>query len=411
MGNKIYAWFQANGLSFFCISIFILYLSSASYFVQDDIFTSVVFAILLLVFLIKQLKFDSLFFATIIVWFIINIFSSFININQDFPYLTLIGVTLRIVMPYLIVKIIGVTFFDQTIKYAYILSIIGLLLFSIQLLATNLFYGLAPYLNLITQQEQSENGGWYIFIYMFSSWAPYRNCGFAWEPGGYSCIITILLAINLVKRNFKLDKISLVFLLSIITTLSTSGYLALFLLFIAYVIANKNVIINPFYLISLIVTIIFAIHFYQTSDFLGDKIDTYVENADVEYNHFTGIVRINRIEEFNRALDQSWNWPLGNGVFLSEYRLNKYGTGTGSNSFASILTQWGWLGLILFFYSLFMFFYFFTKNYVISLIIPFSITFVLFSNPFSMRYIVFALFFYYFIHINKQQNSLEKHRN
>lgn len=391
-------WIRNNGIEIFLLTIFFLYVSYAASWVVNDVFTSVIFAIILIIFFFKKKKADNIIYITLLVWFLINFISAvFINKHQAFSFITLIGVTLRIIMPYLIVKIIGVSFFDKAIKYAYYLSIIGLILFSIQLITPNLFYSLAPRLNFMTQQEQHESGGWYIFAYMFSSWAPDRNCGFAWEPGAYSCIITILLAIHLAKQQFKIDIIAIVFLISIITTFSTSGYLALFLIFVSYIIKKKNVIVNPFYLIASLLIIAFAIKFYRTSDFMKNKIDFYIENEDVEYMHFTGVLRINRLEEFNRTLDQSLNWPFGNGVLLSEHRLNKYGVGTGPNSIASILSQWGWIGVFFFLYSFTSFFFFYSKRISISILLTLSVCFVLFSNPFSMRYIVFALFYYYFL--------------
>jgi len=389
-----------NVLDFLLIYIFILYTGYAISWVTDDFFTSIVFLIILLIFILNRLRFDPIIFYTVAIWALINLVSSFVNTNQNFSFITFIGTTLRIIMPYLILKIVGKSFIDKTIKFAYYLSLLSLVIFSIQLIFPNLFYSIAPYINFVTQNEQKENGGWFFFIYMFSAWAPDRNCGFAWEPGGFSAIITILLTIHLSSNKFKFDKVALIFILSILSTFSTSGYIALFFIFISYSFYKKKLLLlNPFFLIFFIGFIYASIEFYKNSDFMENKIETYIEQIDVEYEHFTGIIRINRFEEFNRALDDISHNPIGNGILsFSDFRLKKYGKGVGSNSIATILKQWGLIGFLVFIISFVEFYYYFgIKNYTTAFLLLFSVISVLFSNPFSMRYIIYMVYFYNFI--------------
>lgn len=393
-----------NIINYLLIYIFILYTGYAISWVVDDIFTSIVFLIILLIFLFNKLRFDPIIFYTLAVWALINLVSSFVNTNQNFSFITFIGTTLRIVMPYLILKIVGKSFFDKTIKFAYYLSLISLIIFSIQLIIPNLFYSIAPYINFVTQNEQKENGGWFFFVYMFNAWAPDRNSGFAWEPGGFSAIITILLTIHLVRNRFKFDKVALIFILSVLSTFSTSGYIALFLIFIAYSFYKKSLLLlNPFYLIFFIGFIYASITFYTNSDFMENKIEAYVEQMNEEYEHFTGIIRINRIEEFRRTLDDVFHNPLGNGILtISDYRIKKYGNALGPNSLASILNQWGIIGFLIFILSFIKFYYYNgLKNYLISFLLLGSVLSVLFSNPFTMRYILYVIYFNYFIFLNK----------
>ncbi|MDK2788042.1 MAG: hypothetical protein PWP07_1267 [Epulopiscium sp.] len=284
----------------------------------------------------------------------------------------------------------------------------SLIIFSLQLLIPDKFYSIAPYINFVTQNEQKENGGWFFFIYMFSAWASDRNCGFAWEPGGFSAIITILLTIHLVRNRFKFDKITLIFILSILSTFSTSGYIALFLIFLSYSLYKKSLLLlNPFYLILFIAFIFASLYFYNKSDFMKKKIDTYIEQKDVEYKHFSGIMRINRFEEFIRTLDDVSHNPLGNGILtFSDYRNKKYGPAVGPNSIASILEHWGVLGFIFFVLSLFKIYFYHTKNYFVSFIFILSCLSVLFSNPFMMKYLIYLLLFYSFLYNNNKLQTI-----
>jgi len=403
----MFKWIKRSGATFLCITAFVLYLSYASTLVQNDVFTSLVFLFLLILFFVRGNKFDPILYYILLVWLTINFFSAFfINTNQEFSFITLIGVTLRIIMPYLMVKIIGIHFFEKVIQYVYVLSIIGLVLFSIQLLYPDLFFTFSDRLNFMTQSEQHAAGGWYIFVYMFSGWATARNCGFAWEPGAYSCILIFLLSFQLAKEKFKIDKYSLVFIVALITTLSTSGFMALFLILISILIYRRKILINPFYLIGMIALIAFSIYFFRTSDFMMQKIDQNIADENIETEHFSGMERINRIEEFNRGLDQSFYWPLGNGILDSDYRIKKYGNAVGPNSLSTILMQWGWIGMIFFLFTTSGLFYYYSKKFVVAALLTVAFCMTLYSNPFMMRYIVFASFFYYYLYVKGPKRSL-----
>ena len=96
-----------------------------------------------------------------------------------------------------------------------------------------------------------------------------RNCGFAWEPGRFSCflIIAILLNVHRTKMNLK-DKNFIILLIALISAQSTTGYLVLIVLLSIYYIANKKV--NPIYLVlaSILVISVFSL------PFMTDKIST-----------------------------------------------------------------------------------------------------------------------------------------
>jgi len=403
----MYNWLRSSGIQFLCITIFILYLGYGSTLVQNDTFTSIVFLFLLIIFLVKGHRFDPVLFYTLIVWLAINLASAFIiNTKQHLSFISLIGVTLRIVIPYLIIKIIGIQFFEKVIRYVYVLSIIGLVLFSIQVLYPDLFFTFSDRLNFMTQSEQHAAGGWYIFVYMFSGWATARNCGFAWEPGAYSCILIFFLSFQLAKEKFRIDKYSFVFIVALITTLSTSGFFALFLIISSIFFYRKKLQVNPFYLLGFIGVVVFSIHFYNTSEFMKVKIDRYIEEQKIEEGYLNERDYINRVEEFHRGLEQSFYWPFGNGILDSDYRIQKYGYGSGSNSLSAILMQWGWIGMIFFLFTTSGLFYYYSKKFIVAALLTVAFCMVLYSNPFMMRYIVFASFFYYYLYVKGPKRSL-----
>ena len=74
------------------------------------------------------------------------------------------------------------------------------------------------------------------FIFTFTQGRhDFRNSGFVWEPGAFGCFLIITLMFHFFRNDFTFDKTAKIFIVGIITTLSTTNYLALFiLLFLMY---------------------------------------------------------------------------------------------------------------------------------------------------------------------------------
>ena len=67
-----------------------------------------------------------------------------------------------------------------------------------------------------------------------------RNLGFTWEPGRFACWILLGMYFNLVRNKFNIKNKSFIILfLSLLTTLSTTGY-SLLVVLILFVLMNKK---------------------------------------------------------------------------------------------------------------------------------------------------------------------------
>ncbi len=79
-----------------------------------------------------------------------------------------------------------------------------------------------------------------IFFYTINTSGAPRNCGFMFEPGAYGSILAIGVALNLIHNNFNLkNKRLIVLILALITTFSTTAFLALICVIIFYMV-NKS---------------------------------------------------------------------------------------------------------------------------------------------------------------------------
>jgi hypothetical protein len=162
-----------------------------------------------------------------------------------------------------------------------------------------------------------------ILLYTFNGGANEvfsRNSGPFWEPGMFTIFINIALLFSLILKNSILNKYSMVLLITNITTLSTTGYLAMFTtLFFIYLISTqkgtKKVLNYIFFLIILIVFIL-----VWNLDFFGAKIINDLDVASEKgYSRFgAALIHFAQIQQspwMGHGLNiREIDWKLTNSV-------------------------------------------------------------------------------------------------
>lgn len=103
-----------------------------------------------------------------------------------------------------------------------------------------------------------------------------RNCGFAWEPGGFATYLSLAIFINLFinKTGKKFNYRFWIFVAGLLSTQSTTGYVIFILIMTFYVFQNNMKIV-----FLLFPFLIVAIAFLFSLPFMRDKIITYMEEA------------------------------------------------------------------------------------------------------------------------------------
>ena len=406
--------YDISKIDFFVLFIFIIYCGHASSLIENDKYFIIVSVFFFILFIYKKRKFDVVIVFTVLYWLFVNFLSSLIfNQSQGLSINSLLGSVLRLLFSYFVVKIIANNFLKYYIHIVYLFSIISVIIYLFQLFNPFFFYSIASRFSFLTQSEQAAVNGFNMIIYMFSSWAPERNCGFAWEPGGFAFFLTVAIILRLLINSFKFDKYIVVFLITIITTLSTSGIMALLVLSFIYLIKVFSKKVNPLLvLVSLLIPFV-VVYLFTTVDILGGKINEYDQGKDDESTVVLpgeSIERINRIGEFERSIESSvYNNPFGNGILDNEYRIRTRGKAVGPNSISDILNKWGYFGLLLFIFSVYKLFNSMLTNMrgnkIATLLCVIAFFIPVFSNPYSgTKPLVFALFFYYFIFVYKNKN-------
>ena len=204
-----------------------------------------------------------------------------------FPIETYVGVLIRILTAYFILKSIGVTFIDKFVKVMYNIAIISLFFYFFIFLFPNLEQILINNFTTFAIIGPDVSSRYSIFglytIVPDTNALILLNSGPFWEKGAFGGYLVIALLFNLLKDDNLKNKINLILIITIITTQSTTAYLALFvLLFFIYYKRFKNII---FKIIITFLILISSYYAYTTFDFLGKKIDQQLKMAKVVNTH------------------------------------------------------------------------------------------------------------------------------
>ena len=118
-----------------------------------------------------------------------------------------------------------------------------------------------------------------------------RNNGPFWEPTIFAIMLIIAQIFNLLLTKKLFNKKGIVFSLGILTTISTTCFLAYFIIIIGYFLSLKNVsVLTKTLLVSSMVMI--SLVLFSSLPFLGAKIQDEISNMDKSINQTEGDSRV-----------------------------------------------------------------------------------------------------------------------
>lgn len=176
---------------------------------------------------------------------------------ENFLYFLLIS----IILPYCLIVLVQNDFWDLYVKIIYTLSLISLFIWGGITISPTLYSfvaGLADTLNISTFPMRKELLIYTINIQDFTVFNVdvIRNSGPVWEPGAWAFFIALAQLIhNLKHRNF-LEKKNIVFIVTILSTFSTTGYIGLVISFFFFIKENRNKAILNVVMVVMVIIII-----------------------------------------------------------------------------------------------------------------------------------------------------------
>jgi hypothetical protein len=154
------------------------------------------------------------------------------------------------------------------------LAIISIPLYVLQLISGDLVYNFGKLINLPPHFTNLQYTNFLVFTYVKQH--AIRNSGFSWEPGAFGYFLNMALIMHLLTNNFVFDKKAKWVVVAIITTLSTTSFIAL-LVIVFICLRARGVKLGT--LIIFIVPALFIMIFQLP--FLFEKI-AYIYNRDSE---------------------------------------------------------------------------------------------------------------------------------
>ena len=153
-----------------------------------------------------------------------------------------------------------------------------------------------------------ETGDFYLFT---------RNAGFAWEPGVFACFMCFAIYFNIMRvGRFRHNKVFFVFLIALISTQSTTGYVTFALMMIIWVATSRKL----YWLLVLIPVILLGLNL----PFISEKIIANTEDIrSVTLESAAQDGRYDRLFSFALLWDEFLLHPIL-GYGFSESTLMKY---------------------------------------------------------------------------------------
>ncbi|MBS1492823.1 MAG: O-antigen ligase family protein [Bacteroidetes bacterium] len=299
-------------------------------------FLIISFFLALVIFFLKGLKIDSFIISYSLAF--LGLFFVHIFVYNQFIYSIFIAYFLRIFLAYFIIKIVGKNSDRYIINQIYFFAIISLII-------TFLFYlfpqlidfvnsEITPFFDRLTYFHPNRQH--FIIYTMELGWKldiP-RNSGPFWEPGGFAIFLFVALFFNIARHKKIVNLKNIIFFLSIITTQSTSAYLALFVFVILFIVIRYKLIYSA---VVLPILVIVFFNLYSKLDFMEGKVEKMYSESQIAYKE-----RVNsRIVSGNINFSNFLSSPIfGIGRFFQiEDEEN-----TGNNGTTLLLAEFGIVG-------------------------------------------------------------------
>lgn len=234
------------------------------------------------IFLKRSIPFDTRALTIMAFFYIVDILQ--VLIIKPFVPMTMLGTYIRLFAAFFVVSLCDKKFTAYYSTVIYHLSIISLFFYVPSVLSSGFLNfctsKIAPLLESPFAPEVSEFYERYpsIIVYNFHEvLSEFRNSGPFWEPGAFAIFIMIALIFNLIRDKILWSKRNIILSIALLTTLSTTGFIAFFVLIMSYYFATGNIIKNII-LMSILLPV--GISLYFSLEFLSAKIEDNIAIAD-----------------------------------------------------------------------------------------------------------------------------------
>lgn len=272
--------------------LYILAISSFEYFhrvTQPALY--LLFPIVSVIFIYYKEKFDYRVFYVILPFFLAFLLQTLLN---NTPISFAFSLIIRYITIYFVAKIIGkdiVKIFINTIK---IISIISIVLYVVQYVPSLNNFMLSICRNFTNLGSDPtiviDRPNFIIYTIQDKGLIEgfFRNSGPFWESGLYVVFLNIALLLNTFDKKSIFNKINLLFIINIISAISTTGIIVLLMNIAFFTLTIKTVSLQ--YRVIVFSLLLISIPTISSLSFMSDKIQTQYDQSDLSYSRFGAVV-------------------------------------------------------------------------------------------------------------------------
>jgi len=362
-----------------------------------------------ILFLSKRNKFDKYFSIYLSIFIILSILQS-ITIKY-ISVISFIGLIIQIISAYFIIKIIGARFIEYYVNLIIFLTLVSFIIFLPSLFIpqfqTFIINNVAPLFSLPYEGPAIYKPQPSIILYTFNTSPAFqtsflRNSGPFWEPGAFAGFIVIGLIFNSFKTKNIIEKKNVILIIGLLSTFSTTGYIALFFFIVSYNFFRrshlKKFLIVPFLIVSFVLA-------FSNISFLNEKIED-----DIHYSTHGNVNTIERTRFVSAFLDikQFLEFPLqGTGKWYENIKDDDFSIlQHRNNGVTDFLVKFGIIGFTLYFAGVYKTFSAYNFLFGKNKLNPLFHLILIFIIGFSEGYFFYMFFTSLtFLHLTVKQNK------
>ena len=323
------------------------------------------FVLTTIIFIMKSKRFDRVIVSYNLVF--LALFGLHLLAYDKFILGIIVAYFMRIYFAYFTVKIIGKDIDKYIVNQIYFFSIISLiitfLIFINPSLADFIYSNITPLFDKITLFQPNRQ---HFIIYTmelgYKVEIP-RNSGPFWEPGGFSVFLFIALTFNLIRDKKFFNKKNTIFLIALLTTQSTTAYLAFFIFVCIYILISYRSIYS---FIMMPVLIFIFLNLYTNLNFMEEKVDKMYKESQK-----AGTEKVySRIVSGKINMENFYSSPIfGIGRFFQVADDQN----TGNNGTTLLLAEFGAVGFGYYFLMMFLSYRKYCRRYNFNSYFPLAI--------------------------------------
>lgn len=378
------------------LSVLFVILTTGSDFFANRHMMVTMFAFLfisVIYFLLKKGTINKKILALAAVLVTVLFIDAFITRANGFATNDAIILLMRLICIVIIASNISIIEFKKTyIKIVYWISIISLACFIL------LMTGAVDSLPFQQVFHRTGNTDVICTFYYTIGWNGFfgRNAGLFWEPGMFQIILNIAVFFLLTTDELKVDKYIIIFVITILTTMSTTGYICLLLNLVYFLYRSNRIKHKLRYYVIIVLCIIVILILDANTNLITDKL---INKGGSFTTRFT-----DTLVGYALSLD----YPVtGYGPFNTAITniLRTNGVSNISNGLAGFLLYNGYPFVIVYLFLTFISLKKICNNEIIPTVIIFIMFILFYNTEFIMPLTLFWMFCFIFL-MKKNKNGL-----